>query len=139
MSDPGNVSERLGLDYLFKGRSEPRGKEERAAETYPGPTDQYVTALEAFAGERLLRALHEAASGLPEGSGVKLSSVAEQTQLDAQVLVPLCRNLIQHGLLSRVKRDSFGDDEVIPTDKASSLMKSANPVGELIQRLEMSH
>jgi hypothetical protein len=85
--------------------------------------------LEAFGAREVLRVvarLQESAKG--EGTGIRLSAVAEETQMTAEVLLPLARRLETQGLLETHESNAFGDNLVSLTQRGVDLSREKNLV-----------
>jgi hypothetical protein len=113
-----NIADQTGTAFLT-GPSQQLGSTDSQAS---GPSSEsanpVVNALAVTAGKAVLDAL--AALGA-EKNVVRLSQVADKTQLTAEVLVPLSRKLASLGLTDVTDPTSFGDDGIMLTSEGMEI------------------
>jgi hypothetical protein len=137
MAEPEDISRRIGLDYLF----EKQGSQDQPSQARPEAAPRSTQAdlrdkLHAYAAERVLIATHDLLQGRSSGEeGVRLHEVGDRTGMDAELLLPLSRELESRGLLRTLESTTFGDNLVSITARARELIAAGNRA-ELMRELE---
>jgi hypothetical protein len=79
--------------------------------------------LQAFAARVVLTTVKEMESSRGEGTGVRLSEVAERVGMGGDVLIPLARRLEGAGAIRFLDTDAFGNNLVTLTDDGRHLLQ----------------
>jgi hypothetical protein len=119
------IREKIGLDYLL-GPPEPSSEGSAA----PPPTTRRADAsILAYAPRRILQVIKD----LDTGSGVWLEKVADEAQMNDEVLLPLARRMEDTGLLE-VLDQKFAND-LVKIGKAGEEFLGTSNDRELVQLL----
>jgi hypothetical protein len=132
LAEPRDIDERIGLDYLVKSGKLPPPGQEAARDQGPPPAGGYEADIHAFAARAVLRSLqqHEQEKG-GEQPGVRLSEISTELGMSAETLLPLCRRLEGIGMVRTLETNSFGDNRVTLTDRATELLSTNDEVALL--------
>lgn len=131
---PERITDKFGLDFLTKGHQE-RKSDAGADETQQRRREQPMSStdeaqfenLQAFATRELLVSIgkleqQHAESGEPSEQGVYLREVAEVTNMDARVMLPLVDLGESVGLVEIRDFDTFGNHRVVLTSISRKLI-----------------
>lgn len=123
-----------GLEYLVKAgklRSigdQDQQQQQQQQQVDPSSSQSPVVepnvdrSLQAFGARVVLTTINEIQAGRGEGTGVRLSEVADRVAMAGDVLIPLARLLESAGAISVIEADAFGNNLVTLTDEGTRLL-----------------